>query len=559
VLWLVSGAVGMVLIIACANLASLLVARNSARARDLAVRAALGAGRVRLVRQLLLETLILSLAGGFAGLGLAWTAGWALVRIKANGTVPYTNAANALPQFWTATPEARVLLFALGVSIVTAVIFGLAPALTGTRLALVEALHEGGRSGTAGAAKQRFRRMLVVMEVGLSLVLVFAASLLVETMARLQGNDPGFPPDHLLIAHMYIPPVRYPNADAITRFCDAFGDRVRALPGVLDVSIGTGYPPVMGWKQMFTVPGVGWSRQSDIPTAQFAGVDGHYLRTLGLQLVGGRDFSDSDTATSQSVAVVNEEFARRYFPNRDAIGRQIHPGPPPEVAAGPFANFGGSTSNITIVGVVRNFMNQGMAQPTAPQIFTLFRQFPGLNFGFKDIVVRTKGDPEIYAPTVARELKSLDADMPLGEIRSMDRHMGTQTADKRFTTVLLGLFAGLGTILAVVGIYGVVAYLVAQRLHEFGVRLALGARGRHIVWLVVRYGLLVGLAGVALGVAGSLVVRKALARLLYGVSASDPLTLAAVALSLLFVVIAASAIPAARALRVDPVQTLRRE
>ena len=559
VLWLLSGAVAMVLIIACANLASLLVARNSARARDLAVRAALGASRMRLVRQLLLETLILSLAGGVAGLGLAWTAGWALVRMKANGTVPYTNAANALPQFWMATPEARVLLFALGVSIGTAVIFGLAPALSCTRIALVEALHEGGRSGTAGVAKQRFRRMLVVLEVGLSLVLVFAASLLVETTARLQGNDPGFPTDHLLIAHMYIPPVRYPDADAITRFCDAFGDRVRALPGVLDASIGTGYPPVMGWKQMFTVPGVGWSRESDIPTAQFAGVDGHYLRTLGLQLLSGRDFSDSDTATSQPVAVVNEEFARRYFGNQNAIGRQIHPGPPPGVAAGPFANFGGSTTNITVVGVVRNFMNQGIAQPTAPQIFTLFRQFPGLNFGFKDFVVRTKSAPENYAPTIARELKSLDADMPLGEIRSMDRHMGTQTADKRFTTLLLGLFAGLGTILAVVGIYGVVTYLVAQRLHEFGVRLALGARGSHIVWLVVRYGLLVGLAGVALGVAGSLVVRKALARLLYGVSASDPLTLAAVALSLLFVAIAASAIPAARALGVDPVQTLRRE
>jgi len=556
---LLSGAVGMVLLIACANLASLLVARNSARARDLAVRTALGASRMRLLRQLLLETLILSLAGGVAGLGFAWMNGWALVRMKANGTMPYTNAANTLPQFWRATPEARVILFTLAISIVTAMIFGLAPALSGTRIALVEALHEAGRSGSAGAAKQRFRRMLVVVEIGLSLVLVFAASLLVETMARLEANDPGFPTDHLLIAHMYIPPVRYPDPDAITRFCDAFGDRVRALPRVLEASVATGYPPVMGWTQLFTVPGVAWSHESDIPTAQFAGVDRHYLRTLRLELVDGRDFSDSDRATSQAVAVVNEEFARRYFPNQEVIGRQIHPGPPPGVAPGPFANFGGSTANITVVGVVRNFMNQGVGQPVAPQIFTLFRQFPGLNFGFKDIVVRTKGDPEVDAPTVARALKFLDADIPLCEIRSMDRHMDMQTTDKRFTTVLLGLFAGLGTILAVVGVYGVVAYLVSQRMHEFGVRLALGAHSKHIVWLVVRYGLIVGLAGVLLGIAGSLVVRKTLARLLYGVSATDPLTLGAVALSLLLVVIAASAIPAARASRVDPVQTLRRE
>jgi predicted permease len=559
ILWLLSGAVGMVLVIACANLASLLVARNSARARDLAVRAALGAGRMRLIRQLLLETLILSLAGGAAGLGLAWMAGLAMARMKAGATVPYTNASNALPQFWAATPEPRVLLFTLTISVVTAVMFGLAPAITCTRLPLAETLRDGGRSGTVGVAKQRFRRMLVVMEIGLSLVLVFAASLLVQTMARLQGKDPGFPTDHLLIAHMYVPPVRYPDADALTRFSDAFGDRIRALPGVVTASIATGYPPDIGWKQMFTIPGAAWSPDAESPTAHFVPVDPHYCKTLGLQLTTGRDFSDSDSAMSPPVAIVNEEFVRRYFPKQDVIGRQIHPGPPPGIVAGPFSDFGGSTTNITIVGVVRDFMNQGMADPTAPQIFTLFRQFPGLNVGFKDILVRTKGDPEIYAPTIAGELKALDADMPLGEVRSMERHMSTQTADKGFTTALLGLFAGLGTLLAVVGIYGVVAYLVTQRMHEFGVRLALGARFRDIAWLVVRYGLLVGVAGVAVGVGGSLVVRKALATLLYGVSASDPLTLGAVAVSLLLVVVVASAIPAARAMRVDPVQALRRD
>jgi putative ABC transport system permease protein len=204
-------------------------------------------------------------------------------------------------------------------------------------------------------------------------------------------------------------------------------------------------------------------------------------------------------------------------------------------------------------------MNNGVADPPSPQIFTLFRQFPGVNFGFKDIIVRTKGDPESFAPAIARVLHSLDTDIPLGEVRSMNQHMASQTADKQFTTALLGLFAGLGTILAVVGIYGVVAYLVAQRTHEFGVRMALGARSKDIAWLVVKYGLVVGVPGVAVGVAGSLAVRKSLTKLLYGVGASDPLTLVAVSVSLLLAVVLASAVPAARAIRVDPAQTLHRE
>jgi len=407
--------------------------------------------------------------------------------------------------------------------------------------------------------RQAFRRMLVVTEVGLSLVLIFAASLLIQTMAHLQRQDPGFRTDHLLIAHVYIPPARYPDPDAITRFCDRFGDRVRSLPGVLDASMTTGYPPSFRWTQMFTVPGILSSRAADVPTAQFAGVDWRYLRTLGFPLMNGRDFAESDTATSLPVAVVNQEFVRRYFPNQDPVGRQIHPGPPPGVPAGPFADFGASSRNITIVGVVRNFMNDGMALPTAPHIFTLFRQFPGLNYGFKDIVVRTSGNPENIAPAVARELKALDADMPLGEIQSMEKHMSSQTTDTRFTTVLLGLFAGLGTILAVIGAYGVVAYLVAQRMQEFGVRLALGAGSMDILWLVLRSGLGIGLAGVTVGLAGSILVRQSLARLLYGVAASDPLTLAGAAVLLLLVVVTASAVPAARAMRIDPLQALRRD
>jgi putative ABC transport system permease protein len=559
ILLMLSGAVGMVLVIACANLASLLVARNSARSREMAIRAALGAGRWRLLRQLLVETLILSLAGGLAGLGLSSAASAALTRMNTAGALPYTAASNALGQFWSAAPELRVLLFTLGISMVTAVLFGLAPAFTGARVSLADTLREGGRSGTVGSGRQRLRRMLVTTEVALSLVLVFAAGLLGQTAARLEGQDPGFRADRLLIAHVYIPPARYPNADAITRFCDLFGERVRSLPGVVDASVTTGYPPSMNWQQMFTVPGAPLSRTADVPVTRFAAVDARYLRTLGFALVSGRDFAETDTSTSQPVAIVNQEFVRRYFANQDPAGRQIHPGPPPGVAAVPLEDFGSSSRNITIIGVVRNFMNRGMALPPGPQIFTLFRQLPGLNFGFKDIVVRTATNPESMVPAVARELKSLDADIPLGEIRNMETHLSNQTADTRFTAVLVGLFAGLGTILALVGAYGVVAYLVAQRTQELGVRLALGADSTDILWLVLRYGLVIGLAGVALGLAGAMAARRLLARFLYGVAASDPVALLGAAILLLLVVVAASAIPARRAMRIDPVEALRSE
>jgi putative ABC transport system permease protein len=559
ILLMLCGAVGMVLAIACANLASLLMARNSARSREMAIRAALGAGRGRLLVQLLVETVVLSLAGGVAGLGLSSAASLALARMNTAHLMPYTAASNALGQFWTAAPEPRVLLFTLGLSIFTAVLFGLAPAFTGTRVSLADTLREGGRSGGVGLGRQRFRRMLVSAEVALSLMLVFAASLLGETMIRLQRQNPGFRADHLLMAHFYVPPSRYPDSESIARFCAAFGERVRALPGVLDATMTAGFPPVMTWQQMFTVPGIPFARAADIPMARFAAVDARYVSTFGFSLAAGRNFAETDTSTSQPVAIVNEEFARRFFPNQEAVGRQIHPGPPPGVAPVPLEDFGGSTRDITIVGVVRNFMNRGMALPAGPQMFALFRQTPGLNFGFKDIVVRTAGNPESMAPAVARELKSLDADIPLGEIRSMETHMSSQTADTRFTALLLGLFAGLGTVLAVIGAYGVVAYLVAQRTQEMGVRMALGAASTDILWLVLRYGMTIGLSGVAMGVCGALIGRKLLARFLFGVSVTDPVTLAGAAILLLLVVAVASGVPARRAMRIDPVQALRGE
>jgi predicted permease len=559
ILFTLCGAVALVLLIACANLAGLLVARNSARAREFGVRVALGAGTSRLVRQLLVETLALSLGGGLAGVGLAWAASMALARIKSASNLPYISASNALPQFWSAGLDWRVLAFAGCVSLVTALLFGLAPAFTATRALIVVSLREGGRSGTVASARQRFRRLLVITEVAFSLVLVFAAALLTQTITRLGQRDPGFRPDHLLLAHIYIPPARYADADALTRFCDAFGERLRGIPGVLDASLTTGYPPSLPWRQMFTIPGLPISRTEDVPITRFAAADTRYLRTLRLRVLSGRDLADTDTATSPPVAVINEAFARRYFGNEDPVGRAIRPGPPPDIPSTPLENFGSSSSDITIVGVVRDFMNDGPARPPAPQIVTLFRQFPGINFGFKDIVVRTSTDPASVVPAVERALKSLDPEIPLGEIRTMDAHMSSQIADTRFTTLLLMLFAALGIALALIGTYGVVAYLVAQRTPELGVRVALGARAGDILWLVLRYGLSTGLAGVALGLGGTMLVRQSMAGLLYGVTPSDPFTLIGAAVALLLVVVAASGVPALRAMRIDPVRALRAE
>jgi putative ABC transport system permease protein len=559
VLLLLWAAVGAVLAIACANLASLLLARNSARAREMAVRAVLGAGRPRLIRQMLVETSAISLAGGIAGLGFSALAQVALARINVSRALPYTTASDLLRQFSAAAPQSRVLLFTLAVSVLTAILFGLAPAFAGSRAALAETLKEGGRTGSEGPSRQRFRGLLVAAEIALSVVLAAGAAGMLESMLGVWRADPGFRPDHLLISHIYIPPARYPDPAAISRFCETFVRRVRTLAGVVDASVTTGYPPVLGWRQWFTIPGVPVPRFEDTPTARFANVDEHYRRTMSYQLVAGRDLAEADSPTSPFVALVNQAFERHYFPNQSAIGREISPGLPPGIAAPALQSFGGSSRKITIVGVVRDFMNNGVVLPPDPLIITLFRQEATLNFGFKDLVVRTAVDPESIAPAVSRELKSLDPDLPLGEIRTMEEHMSNQTADKRLTTILLGTFAGLGTILAVVGVYGVVAYLVAQRTRELGVRVALGATPVNILWLVLRQGLLIGILGVGVGITAAIALRQVFLRQLsvQGSADSSPFAIPATAIAVLLAIVLASLAPARRAMRVDTVQALR--
>jgi predicted permease len=547
-LFMLMGAVGLILLIACVNLANLLLARNSARQRELAVRAALGAGRGGLIRHLLAETLLLSLVGGVLGVGIARLGLASLARMHPE----------EFPQLGSVAIDWRVLTFTLSVSLITSLLFGLAPAFMGTRLNLVDALKQGGRYGTAGPGSQRLRNVLVVTEMALSLMLLVGASLLVRSILRLQGQNLGIRQDHLLRGQIYLPRVRYPEPGTITRFCDEFSARVRALPGVRDATMTTIYPPYNGWTQMLEIPGRAVSRIQDVPTAQFGVADYHFVRTLGIPLIRGRDFAASDGVSSPSVALISQEFQRLYFPTQDPIGRTLHIGPPQFLHIGPGEGVTDS-ADVTIIGVIGDFKNVGLALAPEPQITVLYSQHPLVNYGFKDLVIRTSSNPRVLVPEVRDQLRQLDADIPFSAVRTMDELIERQTGGQRFTTVLLILFAAAGLLLAIVGIYGVVSFLVAQRNQELAVRMALGASHGNVVWLVLKQGLKMAAIGAAIGLCGALAAQKFISGLLFGISPVDPLTFAGAPIFLLAVAAVACAIPGARVLRIDPAQALRQD
>jgi putative ABC transport system permease protein len=548
-LFLLMGAVSLILLIACVNLANLLLARNSTRQREFAVRAVLGSGRTGLLRHLLAETLLLSLIGAAFGLLLSQLGLAALTSMYPGD----------LPQLGSVAIDWRVLAFTLFVSLFTTLLFGLAPALTGTRLNLVDVLKQGGRSSTLGPSGMRMRNALVITEMAMSLMLLVGAGLLAQSFLRLQHQDLGIRQDHLLKGHFFLPAVRYPDPQAITRFCDEFAGKVRALPGVIDADVTTLYPPRDRWTQMLGIPGHPVSRIQDIPAARFGVADAHFLKTLGIPLLRGRDFAETDDATAPPVALISQELTRRYFPTEDPIGRKIHIGPPPFLQIVPGTESIADSSDVTIIGVIGDFRNVGLALPPEPQIVVLYSQHPLVNYGFKDIVIRTSADPHWLAPEISRQLHALDADMPFAEVQTIDELVEKQTGSQRFITVLLALFALAGLALAIVGIYGVVSYLVTQRTQELAVRLALGASPCSILWLVLRQGLNMALIGVLIGLSGAFATRQLTSGLLFGISAGDPLTFVAGGVFLVATAAIASAIPAARAMCIPFVEALRQE
>jgi putative ABC transport system permease protein len=547
-LLLLMGAVTLILLIACVNMANLLLARNSARERELAMRAALGAERGRLVRQLLAETLLLSLIGGAFGLLLAQFGVTSLSKMRPE----------LLPQLASLGVNWRVLLFTVAASLATSLIFGLGPAVAGARLNLVETLKLGTRSGTAGSGAQRMRNVLVMTEMAMSLMLLVGAGLLIQSIVRLEHQQLGIRQDHLLKGHFYLPGVRYPNPGAITRFCDQFAEKLRATPGIVEASVTTVFPPVNGWRQMLDIPGHPASRIQDIPFAEFGLTDAHFLKTFGIPLIRGRDFGESDNATTPLVALISQELERKYFSTEDPIGRRIHIGPPQFLQIPPGANTTDS-ADVTIVGVIGNFRNNGLAAPPEPQIIVLYSQHPLVNYGFKDVVIRAASDPHVLIPEITRELHALDSDMPFAQAKTIDELVEQETGSQRFTTMLLALFAAAGLTLAAVGIYGVVSFLVAQRKRELAIRVAIGASVTDVLWLVLKQGLQMALLGASIGLVGVWAAQKLLNGLLFGISAVDPVTFAGAAAFLLTVVMIACWIPAWRASRVDPCIALRAE
>ena len=547
-LFLLVGAVSLILLIACLNLANLLLARNAVRERELAMRAALGAGRNSLIRQLLVEAVLLSLIGAVAGLGVAQ------IVVSTLRGVYSTN----LPQLVSIQIDWRVVTFALGLCLVTSLFFGLAPALKATGVDLIDVLKTGGRIGTSSRGTQRVRNILVITETAMSLMLILVAGLLVQSIARLESQSLGIRQERLLKAHFYMPPVRYPDPLAITRFCDEFATRVRGLPSVIDVSVTTIYPPTNGWSQMLGLPDHPVTRVQDVPTAEFGVADAHFLKALGLSLLRGRDFSESDTATSQPVALISKEFSRQYFPNGDPIGQRVHIGPPQFLQSVAAANTA-DNADVTIIGVISDFRNRGLTNPPQPQIVGLYSQHPIVNFGFKDIVVRTASDPRSLSREMANQLHSLDPDMPLAEVQTFDEIVQRQIGDKRFTTILLSSFAIGGLVLVVVGVYGVVSIVVSQRKQELAVRIALGASRANAVTLVLSQAMRNAVIGIILGLIGALAAQRLIRGFLFQISAVDPITFVGGAIFLLAVATVASAIPASRATRIDPAQLLRQE
>ena len=528
------------LLIACANVASLLLARAASRTTEVALRTALGAGRSISPRQFLSESLLLAVGGGALGVALA-AVGVSALRTLAPPSLPIEDVRLDLV----------VLGFATLVSLVTGALFGLAPALQASSTALRGALATSGRGTVGDRAAQTARHGLVVAEVALALVLLVGAGLLVKSFAKLQGVDPGFAPDRVLTAQIALPQSKYRSDTAWRAFFDQARSQIAAVPGVRAVGLTSGLPFSGGPSTAsFGVEGFQAPPNDMGPWGDFRVVSPGYFETLQVPLKSGRVFGAQDGPGAPPVAVIDEELARRYWPKTDAVGKRVTFGPP----AG--APDGAPPQWIEIVGVVGHVKHEGLDAETRTQLYLPFAQAPSSGMS---LVVRTAGEPSNAVRAVRAALATIDPDQPLSQVRTMEELVDASVGPRRLSMLLLALFSGLALLIACVGLYGLMAYAVAQRTREMGVRIALGAARTHVLGLVLRQGLGLTLVGTVIGVVASLGLTRVIQSQLFDVEATDPVTLA-VAVGVLFTVAAAAAaIPAIRATRVDPIVALRRE
>jgi putative ABC transport system permease protein len=540
-LWLVFGAVGFLLLIACANVANLQLVRAEARAREMGLRSALGADRWRLVRQLLTEGAVLAVTAAAIGLVVAWLALGGL----------QSAALTALPRAATISLDGAVLAFSIALTAITVLLFGLVPALRAARVDLVDSLKDGSQGASAGVRRRRMRGALIVAETALAVMLLTGAGLMVRTLWSLQRIDLGFDPDRVLTMRLALPASQYDTPEKTVQFWDTLVGRVRALPGVeragylrvlpLASAIGDWGLQVEGYQPP---PGVG--SPGDWQVASAGGPE-----ALGERLVSGRWLTDADTIGAPDVALINEAMARKYWADQDPLGRRFRMG-------------GGDASPlIAVVGVVADVRHNGITDEIKAKFYRPIGQFhesagsPARN---TTLVIKTGvSNPYLLTESVRREIHQLDAELPVSAIQSMDDVVGRAMATPRLTGELLGLFAILALALAAVGIYGVLSYVVSERRREIGIRIAIGADRRRVLGLVMTGGLKLAVAGVALGVGGALLTTRVMAALLHGVTPFDAVAFAWAAAALLAVSAVACLIPALRATRLDPVLALRAE
>jgi putative ABC transport system permease protein len=534
------GAVGFVLLIACANVANLLLARAASRIKEVAIRSALGARRRDLLRQLMAESLILALMGGALGLGLAWLGMKGVIALK---------PAN-VPRITELGVDGLVTAFTLGVAVVTGLLFGLAPAVQTSRANLQETLKEGGRSGSADRSGHTMRRVLVVAEVALALTLLTGAGLLIKSLALLQDVNPGFDSSSLLTFNVAIPGAKYRSDTAQAQYFDRALEAVRAVPGVKDVGITSVLPFGGNWSTgSFTVEGYQPAKGTPGPWGDQRIVSPGFFTTLKVPLIKGRNFTEQDGVVGPPVVIVDEEMVKKYWPNVDPIGKRVTFGDPQRDS---------TVTWMTVVGVVGHTKHEGLDAENRVQLYHPTKR-PGFIGNNRAFAVRTLGDPNKALPAVRAAIHAIDADVPISNIATMDANIASSMGQRRFAMMLLGLFAAMAVVLASIGIYGVMSYSVTQRSHEIGIRMALGAARQNVLGMVMGQGLALVGVGVAIGVAGAFGLTRLIASQLFGVKPTDATTFILVALTLVGVAALATFIPAMRATRVDPVVALRDE
>ncbi|HEY6232331.1 MAG TPA: ABC transporter permease [Pyrinomonadaceae bacterium] len=530
-------AVSLVLLIACANFANLLLARAAEREREFVIRTALGAGRWRLIRQLLTESVLVSLAGGAIAVLLANWATSLLVALQPDN----------LPRVHEIGVDGRVLAFTFGVSVLTGIVFGLLPAWSASRSVVGDALKEGGRSATAGGARQRLRSTFVVVELAIALILLVGAGLLIKTFWILRSVEPGFNSDHLLTMRVELPEARYKEVDKQTRFRTAALGGINSLPGVQAAMVSE--LPLSGdsLNHDFVIDGRPPLSPGDEPSLETRSVLGDYFHTMQIPLRRGRDFAPQDFADKAPlVGIVNDEMVRQYFANEDPLGKRVRWVRDPEIHW------------ITIVGVVGDVKHFGLDLPEQPALYSPYTQINPWK-RWMTVVARTQSSPEAMAQAVKQEIWKVDSQLPITDVKTMNEVSAASFAARRFNMMLLAIFAGLALVLGAVGIYGVMSYAVTQRTQEIGIRMALGARATDVLKLVIKNGLTLTMLGVGIGVAGAFALTRLLTTLLFGVTPTDKPTFVAVSLVLMLVALLACYLPARRATKVDPLEALRYE